>query len=369
MRGRVSTPLERSASVLATLVLLLAAMAVYARGGPAPIVVGKYRHAQAPAPTPEPGVRYRPASQIAPYLALPTPPPAAGPVFPGATNVPRDLKFFLVVGTDARPGEDVLHARADSIHVGAVDPVSRRGTIFGIPRDTYVSIPGRGKHKINAATVYGGPQLLVQTVREFTGLPVSYYGVTGFVGIEKIVNALGGVVIDVPYPMHDGYSGADFEPGPQHMDGPRVLAFSRARHGVPGGDFGRSENHGRVILHSLEKMRKEVKDGKGMRKWLDVLFANAKLDMSIADAIGLADLARNIIPADLRNVVMPATGRTINGESVVVPNDDSYALIRDVGGDAVADGNLDREPPAPPPPTPKPKPSPTPTPLLPLPEV
>src|SRR5207245_2005927 len=77
--------------------------------------------------------------------------PASEVAFAGAVDVPADLLFFLVVGSDARPGEDVRRSRADSIHIVAVDPQTRRGTVLGLPRDSYVDIPGHGRQKINAA--------------------------------------------------------------------------------------------------------------------------------------------------------------------------------------------------------------------------
>lgn len=305
----------------------------------------------------------RPNPLVAPVPVAPPPPPPA-PVF----HIPADLRFFLVIGSDARHWQDMADARADSIHVVAIDPVSRMGTVLGIPRDSWVNIPGRGMNKINAALVYGGPNLLTQTVRELTGMPISHWALTGFAGIEKIVDTLGGVDIYVPYDMKDRYSGADFREGWQHMDGPDVLAFSRARYGVPGGDFGRSENHGRVMIDSLRKMRKEVKTGGDLQKWLDVLYGHARLDMSIKDAFELGLLARKILPDELKNVVAPGRTGTADRQSVVFLEEAAMALFRDIAADAYADGDYERQPPKVDP-TPKPKatPTPTPPPLLPLP--
>jgi anionic cell wall polymer biosynthesis LytR-Cps2A-Psr (LCP) family protein len=211
---------------------------------------------------------------------------------------------------------------------------------------------------------------LVRTVRQLTGFPIEYYALTAFDGMVKITDELNGVNINVPYRMDDHYSGARFEPGWHHMNGPEVLAFSRARHGVPGGDFGRSENQGRVIVHTLEKMRAETKDEAGIRKWLGVLFKHAKLNMSLGDAVELGKLARQVVPTDLRNIVAPGRTGSASGASVVFLEEPAYELFRDVGADAEADGNADRgaPKPAPPTPTPKPKPKPTPTPGL-LPEL
>ncbi len=286
--------------------------------------------------------------------------PRGALAFRGAVNVPSDLLFFLVIGSDARPGQDLTRARADSIHIAAVDPLIRKGTVIGLPRDSYVNVPGHGQRKINSALALGRPELLVRTVRELTGLPISYYAVTAFEGIVNIVNELGGVDINVPYRMNDRYSGANFEPGWHQMDGNQVLAFSRARHGVPGGDFGRSENQGRVILHALEKLRAETSDEGGIRRWLDVLYRHARLDMSMEDAVELGVLARQVVPSSLRNVVASGSATNRDGQSVVVLDNRAFELFRDVGADALADGRTQRETP-PPTPTPTPKRTPKPT--------
>ncbi|MEX2394951.1 MAG: LCP family protein, partial [Actinomycetota bacterium] len=212
---------------------------------------------------------------------------------------------------------------------------------------------------------------MVKAVREVTGFPIEYYAVTAFDGIVKMVDDLKGVDVKVPYRMDDRYSGARFEPGWHHMDGRQVLAFARARHGVPGGDFGRSENHGRVIIHALSKLRAETKNVDGIKKWLKILYKRAKLNMSMTDAIELGVLARQIIPKDLTNVVAQGTPRSIGGESVVVLNESAYELFKDVGADAQADGNRKRGTPKDPPPgttpTPKPAKTPSPTPVVDLP--
>lgn len=334
------------------------------RNAVAPIVVGKVDITDVPLRT-DPGPPEVDVPQFAPDPLLGSGGfgPGAALPFRGAVNVPNDLKFFLVIGSDARPGQDPGRARADSVHIAAVDPLTREGTVLGLPRDALVNVPGHGRQKINSALALGGPELMVRTVRDLTGFPISYYAVTGFEGIVKIVNSLKGVEVKVPYRMDDRYSGARFEPGWHHMNGPQVLAFTRARHGVPGGDLGRSENQGRVIVHALEKMRATTRAEGGIRRWLDVLFRYARLDMSLTDAVDLGMLARHIAPADLRNVVAQGKQASAGGQSVIVLDEEAFDLFRDVGADAEADGDEQRGAPKDPPPgtKPGPKSSPEPT--------
>jgi LCP family protein required for cell wall assembly len=253
------------------------------------------------------------------------------------SNIPiKDgLVFILVVGSDARPGEDLRKTRTDSLHVVAVDPATRSGTIVGIPRDTYVDIPGKGEHKINEAMERGGPELMMQTVRNFTGLPISYYVLTGFAGFAAMVDDLGGVDVYVPRNMDDNYSGAHFASGYHHFNGDQALAFCRDRHDVPYGDFSRSENQGTLMLATLAKMRTEVGDDGGLRKWLSVLANHAELDVASSELDSLAALARRLTPSALNNVVMPGkTGTASGGQSVVYPGEGAAAMWGDLRDDA-----------------------------------
>jgi len=349
--------------VASALVLVLSISALAFRGGSKPIVIGKVD--MTPSPTVVPIV---PEGRPVPAALNPNPllgagggPPGSALAFRGAVNVPKDLQFFLIIGSDARPGEPFDHTRGDSIHIAAIDPRIRKGTILGIPRDSYVPIPGHGTQKINSALAYGGPQLLAQTIRDLTGFPISYYAVTGFDGMVKMTNALGGVDVDVPYDMNDtAYSGANFKKGWHHMDGNQVLAFSRDRHSLSNGDFGRSYNQGTVILDALAKLRSQTSNESGIRKWLKILFAYARLNLNFEDAVRLGVFARQLAPGNLINVVTPGTAENVNGQSVVVLGDDAYRLFRDIGADALADGKEHRQAP---PPTPAPKPKPTPAPV------
>ena len=263
------------------------------------------------------------------------------------SNIPvKDgLVFVLIAGSDARPGEDLHKARTDSLHIVAVDPATKSGTIVGIPRDTYVSIPGRGEAKINTAIGFGGPRLLVETVRNFTGLPVEYYALTGFRGFAEMVDELGGVDVYVPRNMNDRYSGANFAEGYHHFNGEKALAFSRDRNSVAYGDFTRSENHGRVMLAALAKMREEVGDDSGLRRWLSVLARHVELDVPMSELESLAALARRIDPSWLQNVVMPGRIGNAGKQSVVYPTEAAAAMSGDLRDDARLTGSTAGTPP------------------------
>ncbi|MBA2608130.1 MAG: LCP family protein [Actinobacteria bacterium] len=265
-----------------------------------------------------------------------------GPAIPFRSTIANKtgLVFILIVGSDARPGENLHKTRTDSLHVVAIDPATKAGTVIGIPRDTYVEMPGKGSHKINEAMLRGGPQLMMQTMRNFTGLPLEYYVLTAFEGFASIVDKLGGVDVYVPRAMDDDFSGAHFEQGYHHFNGEQALAFCRDRHDVPYGDFSRSLNQGSLMLAALGKMRSEVGDDDGLHRWLGVLADYAEIDVSASELDPLAALARRSNPERLNNVVMPGkTGSAAGGQSVVYATDASYAMWADVRDDALLTGS------------------------------
>lgn len=283
----------------------------------------------------------------APAQPRPEPPPAAGLALPDGEPwrpaisftsvhpVPDELVFVLVAGSDARPGEDLRRTRADSVHLLAVNPGSGQGTIVGFPRDSYVEIPGYGQGRINSALALGGPDLLAETVRRLTGLPVDYYILTGFEGLTRMVDDLGGVDVLVERRMNDRFSGARFEPGWHRFTGAEALAFSRNRMDTEQGDFSRSEHHGVIILSALAKMRAEVADDAGVRRWIEVLLRHADLDVPLSDLPALGAVARRLAPAELDNVVVPGRVGMAGRSSVVYLTPDAARLFDDLRPDAV----------------------------------
>ncbi len=260
-----------------------------------------------------------------------------GPAIPFTTSVavPQDLVFILAVGGDARPGGDPRRSNGDSIHLLAVDPRTGAGTIVGFPRDAWVEVPGKGTRKINSALALGGPQLMAETVRRLTGLPVHYYALTAFAGFEKIVDELGGVNVNVDRKMNDRFSGARFEKGWHHMSGGEALAYSRNRKDVENGDFSRSQHQGNVILSSLAKLRAEVGDDEGLQRWIGVLLRHADLDSPPHQLLPLAALARQLDPSRVTNVVLPGRVGTAGGQSVVFLTDEAKRIFNDLRPDAV----------------------------------
>ncbi|MGW1191232.1 LCP family protein [Streptomyces sp. NPDC002559] len=176
---------------------------------------------------------------------------------------------YLIVGSDSREGmtsEDKkkLHTgsaegkRTDSmmiLHDGSNGP-----TLISLPRDSNVEIPsfkgsesgklypGRGQFtKLNAAYAMDGPELLVRTVEFNTGLRIDHYVEIGFGGFAKIVDAIGGVELDIPKAFKDKKSGADFQAGKQTLNGEQSLAFVRTRYAFAEADLARTKNQQKFL--------------------------------------------------------------------------------------------------------------------------
>jgi LCP family protein required for cell wall assembly len=143
---------------------------------------------------------------------------------------------YLLVGTDSRedlPAElgnffgDFGGERADVIMV--IHVADGRLQMLSLPRDLRVEIPGRGADRINAAYAYGGPDLLVATVKAATGLPIHHFLEVRFAEFAGVVDALGGVAIDFPNSARDAKSGLAVEAGTDTLTGAQAVAYVRSR--------------------------------------------------------------------------------------------------------------------------------------------
>ncbi|MGD9796093.1 MAG: LCP family protein [Acidimicrobiia bacterium] len=246
---------------------------------------------------------------------------------------PNAPLFVLLVGDDLRPGAGCKCA--DSIHLVGIPAGGGQAVMMGIPRDTRVSVPGRGNKRINDAWNAGGNELMAQVAGELVGVPVSYVVHVNYTQLPKLVDEIGGLDVDVPTKMSDRNSGAFFPAGVVHMNGDQVLAFSRNRH-IGGGDFKRSENQGLVILSALAKMRAEGTGKVDTMKQLGILMRHTDTTgMGTTELWRLARVAIAVDAANVRNVVMPGKSASVGGASYVVPTPEAAAFFADFADDAI----------------------------------
>lgn len=221
--------------------------------GRSTVVVGQHGDT----PTPSGAIITQSVASGTPHPTLPANPPAATPIT-GKLN--ETARFnILLMGVDERP--NIEAARSDTMMLVSIDPVKKTAAFISIPRDMAVQIPGYGEHKMNAAYFYGeyykepggGAALAVATVEKLFGVPIKYYVTINFSGFEKVVDALGGVDINVPYAIDDyeyptpdnGTMRIHFNAGQQHMDGATALIYVRTRHAD--GDFARQARQRQLI--------------------------------------------------------------------------------------------------------------------------
>ena len=153
----------------------------------------------------------------------------------------KDKATIMIMGVDER-SDDV--GRSDTLMVATIDPVKNEASLLSIPRDTRVAIPRNGYDKINAAYAYGGEKLTQRTVEDFLGIQIDHYVIINVHAFQKIVDAIGGIDIDVEKRMYyedpwddDGGLIIDLRPGMQHMDGKTAVTYVRYRDEE--GDIGR----------------------------------------------------------------------------------------------------------------------------------
>ncbi len=285
--------------------------------------------------------RPEPAS-AAPLLQIEPAHAEFAPVLDGSEPI-----FVLVIGSDARPDQAVESQRADSLHILAINPARHKATLVGIPRDAFVDLAGQGQNKINTALFFGGPDLVVATVEQLTGLTFDYWVMTGFEGFTTMVDGVEGLVVDVPFAMDDPKSRAFFEPGVQRLSGNDALAFGRNRHDLPAGDFGRSENQGLLMVSALRQFKKEYsKDPSRMLIWVGSFLSNIQTSLPLDELMTLAFTGTAINQNAVTNVVLPGSTGMVGGLSVVNLN---QTALEAISSDLAEDGLLKKKnvPPSP----------------------
>jgi len=242
-----------------------------------------------------------------------------------------------VLGSDARPGEEITGQRADSIHLVSINPEKAKATIVGFPRDAWVSIPGYGTNKINAAMTAGGPSLVVDTVESLMGVTIDYWALTWFEGFEAMINDIGGLTVSVPFDVYDRYAHAQLDAGTQRLSGRDALALARARHALPRGDFGRSENQGLLLVSALVQFHKEfAQDPSRVLDWVGAGLRNIRTDVPLEQIMSLAFTASTLNPKKVVNIVLPGGTGMAGGTSIVTLDQTTLqAIAADLKGDGL----------------------------------
>lgn len=263
---------------------------------------------------------WRVSNKLAPDLktirevraVLDTPPPASAE----ATSAPE---YILLLGDDARPNE--RRARTDTMIVVRVDKLSKTVSMLSIPRDSRVPIEGHGLDKITHANAFGGPALAIKTVKDFTGLPVNHYVKIKFTGVREVVDAMGGVVMDVDAPVRD----SGIRKGIQTLNGEEALAFVRSR-AFAAGDFERMR-HQRQFLKAVARQSLEPKNLTRLPAIIDSAASNIDTDMTVPQIVTLANDMRGMNTDAIGGATLPGKGTSINKIYYFIPDEGGTASL------------------------------------------
>jgi len=249
----------------------------------------------------------------------------------GYLLIPPPAMNILVVGMDSRGNEGAV-ARTDSIMVVNVSPDRTKVSILSIPRGLWVNVPGYGSQMINTANFLGeanqrgtGIPLLKQTIESNFGIRIDHYVRMDFAGFVDMVNAVGGVDIDVPrviedfsYPTPDyGTIQIRFEPGWQWMDGERALIYARTRHSDD--DYRRAERQQQVLSAFVGRALNPLTWG----NLLVVLNQSVETDLNVFDLMTVAPTA--VFSSGRYNQLVIDRDYILAGTSGPVPNYNAIA--------------------------------------------
>lgn len=265
-------------------------------------------------------------------------------------KVAQDAKNILILGSDTRDPENTGGSRSDTIILAHLPKDRSSAQLISIPRDTWVNVPkskdgqrGGRDAKINAAYAWGGVPMMVQTVEKFTKVRIDHVALVDFAGFKEIVDALGGVEINVEKGFTSTHSllpggRREFPQGKQMMDGAKALDYARERYAFPDGDFARIRHQQQVIRAILDKA---VSGGTLANPARLNAFVKASADsVSVDKTMSLLDLGmelRHLRGGNLTFVTSPSrgTGR-VGTESVVFADEKRVGSFYDaVRRDAV----------------------------------
>lgn len=261
-------------------------------------------------------------------------------------DIATDDLTFLVVGSDSREGltdlDNFGSAGGERGDVIMLVKFSRDGvvTMLSVPRDLWVDIPGNGKNKINAAYAFGGPTLMVQTIKDNLGVEINHYVEIDFVGFMAMVDELGGIDIFFPNPARDLSSGLDVEAGMQALSGDQALAYARSRKyqelqggswvSVDANDIGRTGRQQEVVRAILSELKSPSSIAEA-GSIASSLARHTTVDSRLATS-SVAQLAwdfKSVVGGDIDGATLPVFSGTEGSASVVYASEPEASTMLD----------------------------------------
>jgi len=227
----------------------------------------------------------------------------------------RDRVTILALGVDNSEGRGL----ADTIIALVVWPKTGEIAALSIPRDSRVVVPGVGTRRINASHAYGGLPLTIETVEMLLGIPLDYYIEVNVAGLVGLVDAIGGIDIEVEKRMHyrDRSQNLliDLQPGLQHLTGEQAVGYVRFRHDAMG-DLGRIERQ-RKFLRVVAGELLSPTNVRRLPRLADTFVETVETNLTVRDILSLKKIIEQMGPDAMRMASLPASPRTIGGQSVL----------------------------------------------------
>lgn len=233
----------------------------------------------------------------------------------------KDKTTIMIMGVDERD-DDV--GRSDTLMIASLDPKKKQASLLSVPRDTRVKIKGHGFDKINAAYAYGHEQLSQETVEGLLGVNIDHYIIINTKSFQKIIDAIGGIDIDVPKRMHyedpwddDGGLVIDFQAGKQHMDGAKAITYVRYRDEE--GDLGRIRRQQDFMKACMDKLVSPAIIPK-LPTVIKEVMSSIKTDLSLRQLLEFAGTLKESKDNGLKTDMVPGRPLYIEGISYWIPD-------------------------------------------------
>ena len=251
-----------------------------------------------------------------------------------------DTIWILGVGSDARPGQLMTRSRGDAIQMIGINTRTGAAAAIGIPRDSVVSIPGRGRDRVNAALYYGGPSLMGRAVGGLVGVQPDYVFVTRFPFFENMIKDIGGITVNNPRAFSDpNLKPKGFEKGRIHLSGYEAMAFSRIRKSLAGGDFDRSANQQRTLRGIHARIRAQADRPGFIERGIMTVMKHTQTNVPPGELFKLAQIVAQVDSSKISTCVVQGAIGSLGSASVVFP---FVSQARRYGNDARRDATIKR---------------------------
>ena len=246
----------------------------------------------------------------------------------------NDRLNVLVLGIDTRDGDRTTQ-NTDTMIVVSLDPVNKTAAMLSIPRDVYINKPGTFQGKINGAFAFGGPDLVRRLTSDLLGIKIHSYALVNFEAFNRIVNGVGGIIVDVKRPVRDeAYPTADYgvervniAAGPQLMFGDTALKYARSRH--DSNDYSRARRQ-QDVLGALRVKLSQPQALRTLPSLMDGIATTIETDFDPTNVLPLAGTASGIDSADINSDVLYPCGGDYPHCELTYDSEGGFFLIPDV---------------------------------------